>query len=56
MQLSPKIMNMPCCLSHRLAEAVKKGSFKKLVLYGEMSSIPLDQLTSMFDNVRSVHV
>lgn len=48
-----------CLLSFlcRFAELITKAEiFKTLVMYGEMSVIPLDQLTTMVDNVRQTHV
>ena len=35
----------------RNAEAIKRGKFKVSVMYGEMSMVPLEQLTSMVDTV-----
>lgn len=35
----------------RQCAPVKKGSFKQMVMYGEISTLPLDQLISMVDTV-----
>lgn len=37
---------------YRYSEAVKRDAFKTSVMYGEMSTVPLDQLTAMVDKVR----
>ena len=37
--------------SYRYPEAIKKGKFKITVMYGEMSTVPLEQLTTMVDTV-----
>ena len=36
----------------RYSEAVKPDAFKNSVMYGEMSTVPLDQLSAVVDNVR----
>ena len=35
----------------RSAEPVKRGKFKVSVMYGEMSTVPLEQLTTVVDTV-----
>ena len=36
----------------RQAEAIKRGKFKLSVMFGEMSTVPLEQLTTIVDAVR----
>ena len=45
-----------CVFVHRQREPVKKGSFAKMVMYGEMSTVPLDQLTAMVDTVCKANI
>ena len=35
----------------RQAEAIKRGKFKHSVMFGEMSTVPLEQLTTIVDAV-----
>ena len=35
----------------RAAEALKKDNFKELLLFGDMSQVPLDQLSSVVESV-----
>ena len=50
-QFPSSIKNKTVYFVKRAAEVVKKDNFNRLVMYGEMSMLPLDQLTATVDTV-----
>ena len=41
---------------YRHKEPVKRDRFRKMVMYGEMSTVPLDQLITLVDSVSLIAI
>ena len=48
------MLSIHVIIFYRNPEPIKKGKFKVTVMYGEMSTVPLEQLTTMVDNVSHI--